>query len=135
MQTTTYIADASNFPALDLAQSAYTSSAAPTRSASSIELDAFSRITRRLQRLGSGRGSEAFAQALHENRQLWTLLAIDVADAENNLPQSLRAQIFYLARFTDLHTSKILAGTADAAVLVDINTAMMRGLRQQEGRP
>lgn len=77
-------------------------------------------------------GFSELAAALHENRRLWILLATSVADSENELPQSLRAQLFYLAEFTLQHSQKVLDGTASADVLIDINTSVMRGLRQEE---
>lgn len=119
-----------------LARAAYASPAAPTRTARSIEYDAFARVTHRLRiAIVSEHGSfAALARALHDNRGLWTTLAADVADADNGLPQALRAQIFYLAEFTGRHSSKVLAGQADAEVLVEINTAIMRGLRHEEER-
>lgn len=117
--------------AMNLAQTAYTSSAAPLRSDRRVEYDAFARITHRLKTLDSKIEFAQLAGALHENRQLWTLLAIDVADDENQLPQMLRAQIFYLAEFTSQQTTKILAGTAEVGALVEINSAIMSGLRQQ----
>ena len=76
-------------------------------------------------------GFNGLATAIHDNRRLWTLLAGDVADEGNTLPQGLRAQIFYLAEFTLHHSPKVLDGSASADVLVEINTAVMRGLRQQ----
>ena len=81
------------------------------------------------------RGTLGFADmaaALHENRRLWILLATSVADPDNELPQALRAQIFYLAEFTMQHSQKVLEGKATADVLIEINTSMMRGLRQEE---
>lgn len=66
--------------------------------------------------------------ALHENRRLWRVLAVDVADKGNALPQSLRAQLFYLNEFVGQHSSKVLQRKASADPLVDINMAMMRGL-------
>jgi flagellar protein FlaF len=72
------------------------------------------------------------AEALHENRVLWTALASDVAGEANQLPAELRARIFYLAEFTLLHTSKVLAKQASAVPLLDINAAILRGLRQAE---
>ena len=45
------------------------------------------------------------------------------------LPQPLRAQIFYLAEFTLQHSRKALTDGLPFAPLIDINTAMMRGLR------
>lgn len=113
------------------AQQAYSSSAqSPLRTDRSAEYQAFSEIIRRLSRaakLGGATFAE-LAAAIHDNRALWTILASDVASADNALPEPLRAQIFYLAEFTDLHSRKVLRGEADVSVLIEINTAVMRGL-------
>lgn len=113
------------------AQQAYSSSAqSPLRTDRSAEYQAFSEIIRRLSRaakLDGGQFAE-LASAIHDNRALWTILASDVASTDNALPEPLRAQIFYLAEFTDQHSRKILKGDADVGVLIEINTAVMRGL-------
>ena len=70
-----------------------------------------------------------YVTALHQNRKLWSTLASDVADAENKLPPALRAQILYLAEFTNVHTSRILNERAAVQPLIDINLAIMRGLK------
>ncbi len=117
-----------------MARTAYTNSAAPIRTHQGNEYDAFARITRRMKEAASSGkpGFNALAAAIHENRRLWTLLAGDVADAGNTLPEPLRAQIFYLAEFTNHHSPKVLSGKAGVDILIEINTAVMRGLRQQE---
>jgi flagellar protein FlaF len=46
----------------------------------------------------------------------------------------LRARIFYLAEFTRAHTRKVLRRTAGPDALVEINLAVMRGLRASEDR-
>lgn len=119
-----------------LAQAAYTGRAAPTRTERSIEYDAFARVTRLLK---SAQIPETpfgtLAQALHDNRALWIALAADVADPENQLPPTLRAQIYYLAEFTLAQSSKVLAGQPGVQALVDVNMAVMRGLRPKEDRP
>lgn len=116
-----------------LARTAYASKSSPARSALANELDALSRITYQLGNVTRTKNYAEFVAALHQNRQLWTILAADVADTNNPLPSDLRARIFYLAEFTLHHTSAILAGRTNAATLVDINTAIIRGLRQQGG--
>lgn len=68
------------------------------------------------------------AGALHDNRRLWTRLAADVAEADNGLPEGLRARIFYLAEFTNHHSRRVLRGEAGLQPLIDVNTAIMRGL-------
>ncbi|WP_372838817.1 flagellar biosynthesis regulator FlaF [Phaeovulum sp.] len=121
--------------ATTMAKTAYSAPGQPTRTARGIEYEIFARITHRLKAAASlgDAGFNALAQALHENRRLWTTLAADVADPGNQLPAPLRARIFYLAEFTDKHTRKVLAGDSGPDVLVEINTAIMRGLRQ-DGR-
>ena len=116
--------------AFNMAQTAYTSSSAPVRTERGTEYDVFSRVTHALKAATEKSDYPAFISALHENRKLWTLLAVDVADAENGLPRELRAQLFYLAEFTQKHTSLVIAGKADPAPLIDVNTSVMRGLRQ-----
>ncbi len=116
--------------AISLAQNAYSQTAAPVRTDRGTEYDVFARITHRLKTISAKSDYTGFVAVLHENRQLWTLLAVDVADEKNALSQGLRAQIFYLAEFTIHHTSKVLAGSATVEALVDINTSIMRGLHQ-----
>lgn len=119
--------------ALNMAKTAYTAAHTPIRTPRGTEYEAFARVTHQMK-LSAAKGRAGFkhlAQAIYKNRQLWTTLAADVADPENALPQQLRAQIFYLAEFTNLHSTKVLAGTDHADVLVEINTSIMRGLRAQ----
>jgi len=121
--------------AANLAKTAYAAPDQPTRTLRGTEYEVFARITHRLQvahALGDA-GFASLARALYDNRRLWTTLASDVADPGNQLPAPLRARIFYLAEFTNLHSSKVLAGSATAEVLIDINTSIMKGLRQSGG--
>lgn len=121
--------------ALNMVKTAYTTAQSPIRTPRSTEYEAFAHITHRLKDASKkGRGSFAsLAEAIHANRRLWTLLAGDVADSGNGLPRQLRAQIFYLAEFTNHHSTLVLTGKGDVDVLVEINTSIMRGLRSQAG--
>ena len=115
------------------AQSAYQNSAAPIRTDRAAEYEAFARITRQLQKVldtGNAPFSET-AHAIHDNRRLWTILASDVSSEKNQLPAPLRAQLFYLAQFSHHHGREVLKGAADIQPLIDINMAVMRGLRQK----
>jgi flagellar protein FlaF len=114
--------------ALQHARTAYAPAAAPIRTPRSTEYELFARITHRLRKTEGGTFA-ALAAALHENRRLWTILAADVASDGNRLPGALRAQIFYLAEFTRQHSDKVLAGEAGTDPLIEINTAIMKGLR------
>ena len=114
-----------------MAQKAYAPDAAPTRSNRSIEYDVIARITYRLKTAITGGSFPQLLEALHENRKLWRTLAIDVADPENGLPDALRARIFYLAEFTDFHSRQVIRGRQSAVPLLEVNTAILRGLRQE----
>lgn len=119
--------------ALQMAKTAYASNKAPIRTPRGIEYEAFARVTHRLKSAAErGKpGFPALAEALHLNRKLWTMLAADVAENDNGLPRELRARIFYLNEFTTQHSRKVLRGDETVDALIDINTAMMRGLRQK----
>lgn len=116
--------------ALSHARHAYSASAAPIRTAGKLEFEAIARITRKMQVAAKkGRpGFGALVEALHDNTRMWNIFAIDVADPNNSLPKELRANLFYLAEFTNHHTSKVLAREASVDPLVEINTSILRGL-------
>ncbi len=101
------------------------------RSPRSIEYDLFARVTKRLTAAWLARGKDfsGLVRALHDNTTMWRTLASDVAEPDNGLPKQLRARLFYLYEFTAQHSPKILDDQASVEVLVDINTAVMRGLR------
>jgi flagellar protein FlaF len=110
---------------IDQARRAY---GQPTlRTARQAEHGVLSAVTARLCDADPERPASV-AGALHDNRRLWTRLAADVAEAENGLPESLRARIFYLAEFTAHHSRRVLRGEAGLQPLIDVNTAVMRGL-------
>lgn len=117
--------------AITQAQRAYAPTNAPMRSMRSTEYEVIARITHRIKSaaMRGKDGTTDLIAALHENRQLWTVLATDVADPDNGLPADLRARIFYLAEFTHHHTSKVLAKEASVGALLEVNTAILRGLK------
>lgn len=114
-----------------MAQQAYSNVRTTTRTTRGIEYELFGRITHRLRAAAEKGKSDfpALVEALHNNRQMWTMLAIDVANNENGLPKDLRARIFYLAEFTQDYSSKVLSQKISVAPLIEVNAAVMRGLR------
>lgn len=114
----------------------YAAIAGATASTRSIEYQLFAKVTRDLADLddhASDRISKR-ADAAYKNMRLWTALAADLAHQDNALPAEVKSKLFYLYEFTRQHTSKVLAGTAETAVLVDINKSVMRGLRVAASR-
>jgi len=114
------------------AQNAYRHQMQAAKTTRDTEYDAFARVTSRIK-LAATKGKSGYNElvdALHENRRLWTVLAADVASKSNALSPDLRARIFYLSEFTQKHSSLILRKKASVRPLLEINIAIMRGLRQ-----
>lgn len=119
-----------------MARLAYSRPEAPARTARGVEYDLLARITQKLSQSDQQRSEDyvVFAAALQDNLRLWATFAADVADNDNGLPRKLRAQLFNLYRFIDQHSLRVLEEGGSIAVLIDINTAVMRGLRGDGGR-
>lgn len=117
------------------ARTAYARPEAPARSPRSVEYELLARITQRLTATWTRKADDfpRFVEALAANLTLWSTLAADVAGPQNGLPAPLRAQLFYLYQFTTEHSRSVMDGRASVDVLVDINTAVMRGLRGDRG--
>jgi len=120
--------------ALKMARTAYSSASSMTRTDQATEYEVFGIVTSKIKKAitRKERNFSELAVALHDNKRLWAILAADVAKPSNGLPKQLRAQIIYLFEFVNLHTQKVLHDQASPDALIDINTSVMRGLRQQE---
>jgi flagellar biosynthesis activator protein FlaF len=121
--------------ALEMARRSYARPDTPARSPRDIEYELMARITRRLTAAttNTDTGFGALVSALHDNEEMWRTFAMDVAEPGNGLPAPLRAKLYYLYEFTAQHGPKVRDGSASVEVLVDINTAVMRGLRGDGG--
>lgn len=105
--------------------------AAAIRSERGTEYAVFARVTRRL-RAADETDKGAFvelARAVTDNQRLWSTLAEDLMSDDNALPLTLRAQLLSLSEFVRRHSLAVLGGRASVLPLVDINTAIMKGLR------
>ena len=122
---------------MNAARHAYSRLEPPSRSPRMVEYDLIARVTQRLTSAWAKRREDfsGFATALTDNQRLWSTLAADVAEPGNGLPQDLRAQLFYLYQFTVEHSRTVLDDKGSIEVLVDINTAVMKGLRGESGAP
>jgi flagellar protein FlaF len=121
--------------AATLAQRAYAPTNSSTRTPRSIEFEVIARITHRLKHAIKSRDFNNLVEALHENRTLWITIATNVADAENLLPEDLRARLFFLSEFTVQHTRKVLKKEATAVPLLEINVAILAGLQSEGNKP
>lgn len=115
----------------NLVERSYKNSQRELASDKSIELKVFSQITSRLRAADISKpgGMSKLAEALQENMKLWNILLTDVSLETNTLPLELKAQIISLAIFSQKHTLAVLGGRATPDVLIDINKAMIAGMR------
>lgn len=113
------------------AQRAYAPTQAPIKTPRSVEYEVIARISHRMKRAMQQDNFPALAEALHENNKLWTALAVDAANPENLLPDELRARIVYLADFTRQHAGQVLRKQETAIPLLEINAAILKGLKQE----
>lgn len=115
-----------------LAKNGYAATQTATSTPRAMEYQIFAQITSRISTAHKKDGPTAFAefaQALHDNVRLWSILAIDAAGDGNQLAPALRAQIVSLAGFVRNETGRVLARENEPDTLIDVNTAIMRGLR------
>ena len=73
--------------------------------------------------------------AIDWNRRLWSALANDCAQPENQLPPTLRAQIISLSSWVRRYSSSVMRGEGDFDALIDINRIMMQGLDGKLAEP
>lgn len=111
------------------ARSAYTTNQTAIKTPRSIEAQLLGEVTAQLRKAAAKSDNYPnLVAALHRNRQMWTTFAVNIADKDNELPKALRAQLFYLAEFTEVHSQKVLKGEAKASALVEINMSVLKGL-------
>jgi len=115
--------------ATTLAHRGYAPTATPLKSARRAEYEVIARITSRLTAAIKEKDFNKLIAAMHENRTLWRKLGQSVASPDNLLPDDLRARLIYLSEFTEHHTRKAIQREVSATPLVEINTAILRGLK------
>ncbi|MDN5568044.1 MAG: flagellar biosynthesis regulator FlaF [Paracoccus sp. (in: a-proteobacteria)] len=103
------------------------------RTARDAEYDVFSRVTRMMRQAGPKADNRDTIMAVHKNTELWSLLAIDLADPGNALPDATKAGLLSLASFAIRHGQSVMAGDMATDSLIDINMTIMRGLRGEVG--
>lgn len=119
--------------AIQHASMAYRTQAQTVGTARGLEYDILARLTRQLRSAAvqAPAGIGPLAAAIHDNRRLWTIFAVEAADDGNPLPGDLRARILSLAEFVRQHGGKVLREGAPVEPLIEINMAVMRGLTSQ----
>lgn len=103
--------------------------ASALRTTRDTEYDAFSRVTQMLRQSELSESGMDAVLAVHKNNELWTILASDLASPGNGLADEVKAGLLSLAGCSLRHGHRVLAREASIDLLVDINMAVMRGLR------
>lgn len=122
------------------AQSAYAPASPATHTQRDVEYHAFAHVTGLLSTARDMAHDDPtrtprLAEAMHDNVRLWLALGADVASDANQLPLALRGQILSLANFARTHMTRVLAGAETVDALIDVNMAIMKGLRGDGGAP
>lgn len=99
------------------------------RGARDTEYDIFSRVTRMLRAAEQSHSTQETIAAVSKNSDLWMLLANDLADSKNGLPEDTKAGLLSLASYALRHGQRVMAGKASVGPLFEINMAIMKGLR------
>jgi len=103
-----------------------------TASDKHIELQLFSAVTARLRaqvQNNSSRLTGPMAEAILENAKLWNVLFCDLVGPDNKLAGDLKNNLISLAEFTQSHTQRVLRGQASIDILIEINSAIIQGLK------
>lgn len=78
----------------------------------------------------AGAATRATVEALHYTRQLWAILIEDLASAENDLPQKLRADLISIGLWVMREAEAIRLGqTAAFTDIIEVNTMIAEGLK------
>lgn len=107
----------------------YGATANMMRPARDVEYDAFSRVTSMLRQAEPQGHTPETIGAVHKNNQLWTILAADLAESGNALPDEVKAGLLSLAGFSIRHGHEVMAGNATTEALIEVNLSVMKGLR------
>ncbi|NNU15375.1 flagellar biosynthesis regulator FlaF [Parvularcula sp. ZS-1/3] len=102
-----------------------------------LEAALLERVTARLK---AHRDEEALShgpllEALHANRSLWMTLAIDLASPDNRQTKEVKASMISIAGFIERNTHAAAKSMDVLDSFVDINEAILSGLRQEAPVP
>ena len=113
-----------------LAYKAYGQFTQRTADAKAIEYTLFVQITEALEQVLDQRGPDValWADSLHRNMQLWSLMATDLVHPDNALPVELKRSLISLSEFVRRTSHDVLAGKEGLADLIAVNRTIMAGL-------
>lgn len=113
-----------------LAYKAYGDVAHRTAGDKEIEFALFRQITEALESVVDPRTRSLsdWADAISRNQQLWTIIATDLLNPGNLLPDDLKRSLLFLSEFVRRSSLDILAGKESIPDLIEVNRTVMAGL-------
>lgn len=119
-----------------LAYKAYGEVTQRTADTHAIEYAVFEQITQALEQVQADGGADIglWADALHRNMQLWTLITTDLLNPDNTLAIETKAGLISLAEFVRRTSHQILSGEEGLADIIEINRTIMAGLGGAKNR-
>ncbi len=116
-----------------LAFKAYGEIAQRTAGNKEVEYALFRQITDALESVTDARSRSLsdWADAINRNQQLWTIIATDLLQPGNALPDELKRSLLVLSEFVRQTSLKVLAGTEVIPDLIEVNKIVMAGLVRQ----
>ena len=116
---------------------AYKTAATRAETPREMEYRLFGQVTRALVHASTVDASDIATRidALDWNRRLWSTLATDCSNPDNQMDKALRASIISLSLFVGRHSSAVMRGEDNFDALIDINKMMMQGLAGPGGAP
>ncbi|WOR14489.1 flagellar biosynthesis regulator FlaF [Hyphomonas sp. FCG-A18] len=114
-----------------LARQAYGQVQHRTAGPKEIEHAVFEQITEALQDVAKTEAPvpNVYADAVSRNMELWTILAADLMSDANALPLETKQGLLGLSEFVRRTSMTLLTEGGDVTDLIDVNIAIMRGLR------
>jgi flagellar protein FlaF len=116
-----------------LAQKAYGAIAQRTASHKEVEYALFQQITQALEGVKDPdtRSIQDWADALSRNQQLWGIIATDLLQPGNALPDDLKRSLLFLSEFVRRTSLKAFEGEECIPDLIEVNKTVMAGLARQ----
>ncbi len=117
-----------------LAHKAYGEAQKRTADDKQIELALFRQITQSLE-LAAQEGQKSltlWADAVHRNQQMWSVITSDILHPQNALPEETKKSLLRVAEFVRQHSMQVQAGTGEIADLIELNMTIMAGLSPEK---
>ena len=116
-----------------LAYKAYGEISQRTAGDREVEYALFLQITEALESVKNPetRSLSDWADALSRNQQLWTIIATDLLQPGNALPDDLKRSLLFLSEYVRQTSLKVLEGEESIPDLIEVNNTVMVGLVRQ----